>query len=335
MVTVLTLGESLLRLSTTPNERLRHLSELRVVFGGAEANVAHNLAMLGNKVRYATKVPANELAQNIYYELNAVGVDTQYIISKGSGRLGSYYVEVGSDLRASTVVYDRAFSEIANMKEREWDLESLFDGIDIFHTTGITLGLSKFWHEYLLELIKFAKSKGIKVVFDMNYRSGLWSQEEAKQAFVKVLPYVDVLSANKLDAKHFMDIEIADESNSENFLEQIAQKYPNVEAIFGTNRISMTPNAYQLTGFYYDTETKKVFHSKKHQIQYVVDRVGAGDAYAAGIIDGIIKHRDPQSVVEFAMASSVLKHTIFGDANWFTTEQVEQFMKTSGGNIIR
>lgn len=337
MVKILTLGESLVRFSTVTEERLRQLSQLRVVFGGAEANVASNLAFLGNSVKYATKVPDNELSQNIIYHLNGVKVNTESIIkdrNKGA-RLGTYFLEVGSDLRASSVIYDRANSSLASMTEKEWDLEALFEGVTHFHTTGITLGLSKFWNNYLVELIEYAKSKEIMVSFDMNYRAGLWSQSEAKEAFAKVLPLVDILSANRLDAKFFMDIDIETYSKIDAFLGQIAQQYPNVRSIFGTNRVSDTPNAYRLTGFYYDTTTQSIFYSNEYEIRYVVDRVGAGDAYAAGILDGIVNQREPQVLVDFATAASVLKHTVFGDANKFTSEQIIQFMNSRGGNIIR
>lgn len=335
MAKILTLGESLLRLSTTKNERLRHLSELKVVFGGAEANVANNLAMLNNEVLYATKLPKNELSQNILYQLKGVGVNTENVIVEGNGRLGSYFVEVGSDLRASTVIYDRAYSKIASMCEGEWDLEKLFDGVSYLHTTGITLGLSKFWQEYLVSIIKFAKSKGVKIFFDVNFRSGLWTQEEAKIAFSKVFPLVDYISANKLDAKYFMDIDTALYAEPEQFLKEMAKKYPNFKVIFGTERESLTPNSYNFTGFYYDKDSEQLFHSKTYHIQHVIDRVGAGDAFAAGIIDGIVKNKESIDILNSATASSVLKHTVFGDANNFTADQIEQFMNSQGGNIIR
>lgn len=335
MTKILTLGESLLRLSTSTDERLRQLSHLRVVFGGAEANVANNLAWLDNEVQYATIVPDNELSQNILFQMKGVGVNTDKIIFDQVGRLGSYFVEVGSDLRASSVVYDRAYSSIASINQPKWDLEALFDGVTHFHTTGITLGLSSFWHQYLVEMIIFAKNKGIKVIFDMNYRQGLWSQSEAKVAFSKVLPLVDILSANKLDAKYFMDIDTDHASLPEEFLNKMADKYPNLSVIFGTNRLSKTPNAYDLSGFYFDVSNRELYHSTQYQINYLVDRIGAGDAYAAGIIDGIVKNREPRELVNFAIAGSVLKHTIFGDANKFTSEQIIKFMNTSGGNIIR
>lgn len=335
MPKILTLGESLLRLSTTKNERLRNLTELKVVFGGAEANVANNLAMLDNEVIYATKLPKSELSQNVVYQLKGVGVNTDNVIVKGNGRVGSYFVEVGSDLRASSVIYDRKYSSIATMDKKEWDLDKLFSGVTHFHTTGITLGLSDFWQGYLLEIIKYAKNKGVKIFFDVNFRSGLWTQAEAKIALSKVFPLVDYISANKLDAKYFMDIDTDFYDQPEQFIKEMSKAYPNFKVIFGTQRESLTPNSYNFTGFYYDTDSEQLFNSKKYHIQYVNDRVGAGDAYAAGIIDGVVKNKNGVDIVNFATASSVLKHTIFGDANNFTSNQIEQFMNTQGGNIIR
>ncbi|WP_446457694.1 PfkB family carbohydrate kinase [Tuanshanicoccus yangjingiae] len=332
---VLSLGESLLRLSTTSSERLRFLNHLDVTFGGAEANVAVNLSQLDHDVRYATVIPNNELAENIYSQMRSFGVDTSQIKQTETGRLGSYFVEVGSDLRASSVLYDRAFSAIAILDEPIWDMEALFKGVTHFHTTGITLGLSKFWHEYLVKLIQYAHKKGIIVSFDMNYRQKLWTQAEAKAVFQKVLPYVDILSANRLDANYFMDIDIETHSHPEAFLAQIAQKYPNVKVIYGTNRISITPNQYDLTGFYYDAKQLELTHSKQYKIQFANDRIGAGDAYAAAILDGIIKGRPAQVLVDFAVGASVLKHTVFGDVNRFSEQQIEQFIRSSGGNIVR
>lgn len=332
---VLTIGESLLRFSTQTDKRIRQSDYFRIAFGGAESNVALNLAQLGHSVSYATKLPQNELSESIFQLMRQYGVDTSNILLQESGRIGTYYVEVGTDLRASSVIYDRKYSTIAMMDKPEWDVERLFEGVTHVHCTGITLGLSPFWQTYLVELLKEAKKRQITISFDMNYRKGLWTQKEAKAAFEKVLPLVDILSANRLDAYHFMEIDTEKYHEPEQFLQQIASKYPNVQIIFGTNRVAHTPNHYDLTGFYYDVSSEKLHYSKSYEIRYVQDRIGAGDAYAAGILDGILKQKSPEETVNFAIAASVLKHTVFGDVNQFTSEQIEQFYSNNVANINR
>ncbi|MGT2785161.1 sugar kinase [Streptococcus merionis] len=335
MSTILTLGESLLRLSTPNNQRLRYLNQLDVTFGGAEANVAINLSQLENTVYYATCLPDNEIADNIPVQMRAFGVNPTHILKTDKGRLGSYFVETGSDLRASNVVYDREISSIALLDDDLWDLEKLFEGITHFHTTGITLGLSSFWHTYLLKLIEYAKSKGIVISFDMNYRQKIWNYEEAKDAFTAVLPYVDILSAGSLDAKYFMDIDIDAQSALGSYLEQISLKYPNLSIIYGMNRQSITPNQYDIVGYIYQPEEDKLTHSRTYRIQHANDRIGTGDAFTAAVLDGILKQREADSLINFAIGASVLKHTVFGDINQFTSEEIENFVQNQGSNILR
>lgn len=330
---ILTLGESLARLSSFDGQRLSNATQLNLTYGGAESNVAVNLSQLGHDVRHATKIPKNLLSQNLIALLQAHKVNVDNVLYGGE-RLGSYFVEGGAGLRPSRVIYDRAYSSIAMMEELEWDLDTLFEDVDIFHTTGITLALSEAWHKLGVDLIKEAHSRGIKISFDMNYRAGLWSTDTAKDVFQNVLPYISYLSASKLDAIAFMDIEESPEKTDADYIKDIAQKYSNLEVIFGTNRINKTPNQYTYQGFLYDAEADQMSHSKSYELDEVVDRVGAGDSYTASILDGIILDKDNAKIVEFATAAAVLKHTIQGDINRFTREDIEGFMQNSQ-NIIR
>lgn len=332
---ILSLGESLMRLSSQKGNRLSNATELFLHYGGAEANVATNLSMWNHDVKYATKLPAeNDLSRNIILQLKGYGVDCQNIIY-GEGRLGSYYLEVGTGLRATNVIYDRKYSAISLMDDIEWDLDQLFNDVDLFIITGITLALSPSWRQIGVKLIQEAKKRDIKVNFDMNFRQKLWSSQEAKETYAQLLPYVDYLSAGKLDAIHFMDVpEVEEEDEMSYYMQAIADKYPNLQYIYGTERRVKTPNTFDMNGFIWDCQSQAISKSVRYQIDSVVDRVGTGDTYAAGIIDGIVREDDLHKTVEFAMAATTLKHTVFGDVNLFTRQEIEEFM-VNKSNIKR
>lgn len=334
MTKVLTLGEIMIRLSSQKGNRLLNAAQLYLHYGGAEANVAVNLATLGHQVKYATKLPShNGLATNCVKQLQGTGIDVSNILY-GEGRLGSYFLEVGTGLRATNIIYDRKYSTISMMEDLEWDLDQLFEGVGLFHITGVTLALSKRWQEMGVDLIKEAKSRGIKISFDMNYRSKMWSYEEARAAFEEILPMVDYLSAGYLDAIHFADVDEIEGLGWDYYMDRMGEKYPNVQYMYGTNRDSLTPNSYLMTGYIWDNQNKDGYLSKLYELTTVVDRVGAGDSYAAGIIDGILLEKDLQEVAEFAMAASAMKHTIFGDVNLFNREEIEEFM-VNKANVSR
>lgn len=334
MKRILTLGESMARMSTQPGYRLSDSTQLRLHYGGAEANVAMNLSLLGHDVKYASKLPSNNgLANSLIAQLKGYGVDCQHVLF-GEGRLGSYYLEVGSGLRASHVIYDRYYSTISLMKETEWDLDELFADVSIFHITGITLALSEKWHQMGIELIKEAKKRGIIVSFDMNFRSKMWSQEVAKKVFQQLLPYVDYLSAGKLDAIHFMDIPEKEDSEWSYYAEEMAKVFPNIRYIYGTIRVSLTPNSYNMYGYIYDSKSQVARLSRLHANHTVVDRVGSGDSYTAAVLDGIIHGKALDEIVAFGMAASALKHTVYGDVNPFSREEIQFFM-SNASDVVR
>ncbi|MBP8892887.1 MAG: sugar kinase [Saprospiraceae bacterium] len=326
MKEVLTLGESMVRLSTQKGNRLSNATLLHLHYGGAEANVAINLSQLGHKVKHATKLPINNgLSESVVGELQGHGVDCSNVLYS-EGRLGSYYLEVGTGLRPTNIIYDRAYSTISMMKEIEWDLDKLFDNVSIFHLTGITLALSEDWQSMGLTLIKEAKKRDIKISFDMNYRQKMWSAEEAKKTFEQVLPHIDYLSAGKLDAIHFMDIAEKEDSDWEYYAQNMAEKYPNLQYIYGTNRELRTPNSYKMTGYIWDSVNSCGVVSSEYKNYTVVDRVGTGDSYTAGVLDGIINKKSLENIVEFAIASSALKHTVHGDINPFSRTEIDNFI---------
>lgn len=325
MGSILTIGESLLRLSTQVGRRLNDSKEFIADIGGAESNVAINLAQLEHQVKYATKVPNNPLGKKVFHRMVTYGIDCSEILY-GDGRLGIYYFEPGSGIRAGSVEYDRAYSSIAMMQEIEWDYDSLFEKIELLHITGTTLALSEFWHIAGVELIKEAKRRNIRVSFDMNYRSKLWDYQTAKNVYQQVLPYVDYLSASYLDMIHFMDIPLNDMTELEKGLTQVKEHYPNIQKIYGTKRELLSANSYRLLGYVYDADLHQYVESKQYVIDQVIDRIGAGDSYAAGVLDGIVLGKNNQEMVDFAIAMSALKHTLLGDVNLCTRFEIEQVM---------
>lgn len=326
MKKILTLGESMARLSTHSGYRLSDATQLQLHYGGAEANVAINMAHLNHDVKYATKLPnSNGLTNSLVAQLQAHAVDCSNIIY-GEGRLGSYYLEVGSGLRASNVIYDRKYSALSLVDKNEWDLDELFKDVSIFHITGVTLALSETWHEFGVELIKKAKERNIEVSFDMNYRQKMWSYEVATATYEKVLPHVDYLSAGQRDAIGFMGITEVEDAEWDYYLEEISKKYPNIQYIFGTIRDAITPNSYEMNGYIWDGKNNNGAISKQYNNYTVIDRVGSGDSYTAAVLDGIIHKKTLKEIVEFGIAASALKHTVYGDINPFNREEIESFM---------
>lgn len=334
MTKILTIGEPLMRLSSPKGQRLEDTKIFDFVVGGAEYNVACNLAQFGNDVSFASKVPNNSFGKNIIRNLKSFSVDTSQLLESNGSRLGIYYLEFGDGYRSSRVIYDRKYSAFAEMKYCEWDYDLLFKDITHLHLTGITLAISNFWEQIGFNIIEQAKRRGIFISFDMNYRQSMWSVDVAKQNFNKIVPLVDALSASHLDAKVFFDIKLDSNTVNSDYVEEIAHKFQNLVYIYGTDRINMTSNSYKIQGYLYNNKKRKLYCSRGYEILSVIDRVGTGDSYASGILDGIINGLSDDLIVEFAMASSVMKHSVFGDINKFTRKEIFNFL-SSDQNIIR
>lgn len=334
MSKILTIGEPLIRLSAPKGVRLQDANIFDFVFGGAEFNVACNLAQLGNNVSFATKIPDNPFGQQMLGKMKSISVDTSQVLIEQYGRLGIYYLEFGDGYRSSRVVYDRKYSSFSKILKNEWDFDVLFNEVTHLHISGITLAVSELWSKIGLEILTEAKKRNIFVSFDMNYRQSMWSIEDAKDIYQKVIPMVDALSASHLDAKVFFEIILEDNASNVDYIKAIGQKYPHLSCIYGTDRINITPNSYKIKGLLYNNKTLTMFQSKEYQIDSVVDRVGTGDSYASGILDGIMNSSSEQFTVDFGMASAVLKHSIFGDINRFNRSDIVDFF-SSGQNIVR
>jgi len=340
MARVVSFGEIMMRLATPNFLRFVQTKSFDVTYAGAEANVAVSLANFGLEASFVTKLPKNEFGIAVLRYLRQYNVDTSHIIF-GEGRLGVYFLETGYSQRPSKVIYDRANSTFALSKPEEYDWDRIFDNADWFHFTGITPALGDNLVQACLDALKKAKEKGITVSCDLNYRAKLWSQEKARQVMSQLVKYVDVLFANEEDAEKVFGIK-ADESNvvegklSLKGYEQVCRR---LKERFGFKRVvislreSIVANLNGWSGVLLDGDD---FYSAKQYTVHIVDRVGAGDSFSAGIIYGFLTGMKPQETLEFAVAASCLKHTIVGDFNEVTLDEVKSLMKGSGsGRVVR
>ena len=331
---VLTFGELLLRLSAPGYEKLFQNDNMKATFCGGEANVAVSLSNFGVDSCFVTKLPDNDIGRASAHSLDYFRVDTSRIIY-GKGRMGLYYLEKGASQRPSKIIYDRQYSAISLANEDEFNWDELFKDVGWFHWTGITPALSNNCFNILLKACKKAKDKGIIVSCDLNYRKKLWSQDGAKKAMRELVKYVDVCIGNEEDAQLALGIEskskVEDAELSVSDYENIAR---TIEKEFGckytafTLRESYSASRNGWSGILY--HEGKSFLSRKYDIQ-LIDRVGGGDSFSAGLIYGLIKKMTCQDAIEFAVAASCLKQTIEGDYNRASVEDVF-FLRDSGGN---
>jgi 2-dehydro-3-deoxygluconokinase len=337
MKKIVTLGEIMLRLSTYTGERLMQANKLTMHYGGAEANVGVSLAQFGYNVYFSSKVPNNPLGTAVERYLKSHSVNTDFLI-KGGERLGTYYLESGVGGRSAQVTYDRKYSSFSNLKLEELDLDELFQDADLFHVTGITLALSQNLRELVLEALKIAKEAGVKTSFDFNYRSSLWSQQEASAAITPLLPFIDICFCGELDAIHLLGMEPANETLQReerlvHYYKKIQEKYPNIQYNSSTFRTVLSASSNKLQGNLYTNG--ELYQSKEHNIDQIVDRVGGGDAFAAGVLYGILEKLPAKRVIDFATTASALKHTVHGDCNAFSAEEVARMVENGSGKINR
>lgn len=330
-----TFGESLLRLSPQGREVLFQTPLMTATFGGAEANVAVSLANYGENVTFVTALPENPIADAAIRELRGFGVDTSCIKRSGE-RVGIYYAEAGACMRPSKVVYDRAHSSISEVKAGDFDWDTILKGATWFHTTGITPALAAGTADVTLEAVKAAKKCGVKVSCDLNYRKKLWKWGKTpKEVMSEITKYVDVLIANEEDCQKCLGIELdvdvtsgkLDTGKYKVLAQKIMAEFPNVSALAVSLRESVSAdwNNWSIV-----LATKDNFYiSKKYEIRNIVDRIGGGDSFGSGLIWGLNNLEGPQAAIEFAAAASALKHTIYGDYNRITVNDV---MTLAGGD---
>ncbi len=331
---VLCMGETLLRYSTPKGQRFQDL-EFKVHVGGSETNIAVNLSQLGIQSLLLTKLPDHALGDAVMRFLHSYNVDTSPIILS-NGRIGSYYLEIGTGNRTSQVIYDRANSCFTTLKEEEVDIPGLFQDVDAFMVSGITVALSTEIKELVIKMMKYCNEHDILVIYDSNYRAKLWSIEAAGQALKEILPYVNVLSAGILDALNLLQYT----TDKDTFTDQlndlytkIQTNYPQIEYMVSTSREILSSSVNNLTGYIY--HNGKLTSSKIYHIDDIVDRVGGGDAFMSGVIYGILHHLDDTDIITFGAVSSVLKHTVAGDANQFNEKEIQQFIESGTSRINR
>lgn len=339
MKRVVTLGEIMLRLTTPGHERFVQADNFDVCYGGGEANCCVSLSNYGLETRFVSKVPKNDIGQSAINSLRRYGVDTSFM-ARGGDRLGIYFLESGASQRASKVIYDRAHSSISEAKASEFDWDAIFKDVDWFHFTGITPALGDDAAELTLEALKAAKAKGITVSVDLNYREKLWSQEKAKEVMTKLMKYVDVCIGNEEDADKVFGIRAENTDISKGEInhkgyEEVAKKIMetfDVKLVASTLRESYSASDNGWSAILNDG--KKSYLSKKYDLR-IVDRVGGGDSFASGLIYGLVMENPLDEALEFAVAASALKHTIPGDTNHVSKEEVLALVGGDGSGRVQ
>ena len=342
MAKVVTMGEIMLRLSTPGNEKFIQADEFDVCYGGGEANVAVSLANYGHDAEFVTAVPKNPIGECAVAALRKMNVGTEHI-ALGGERLGIYFLETGSAMRASNVVYDRAHSSISTATAADFNFDKIFKGVDWFHFTGITPAVSDTAAELTEVALKAAKKAGVKVSCDLNFRKKLWSSEKAQKVMTNLMQYVDVCIGNEEDAEKVLgfkpgntdvtsgDLEL---SGYQDIFKQMVAKF-NFEYVVSSLRVSHSASDNGWSACIYKRDTKEFYHSREYHITPIVDRVGGGDSFAAGVICGMLDGKDFKEALEFGVAASALKHTIPGDFNLVSRADVENLAGGDGSGRVQ
>jgi len=337
-------GEIMLRLSSPGNKRFIQVNSFDAIYGGGEANVAVSLQNFGIDVDYITKLPKNEIGDACVNYLRKFGVNTDKIVRAGD-RIGIYFLEIGSSVRPSKVVYDRNHSAISEANIDDFDWDALFEGITWFHWTGITPAISQNLASICLEAVKVAKEKGIIISCDLNYRSRLWKYgKEPSDIMPELVKYCDVAIGNEEDAEKVLGISAPDTDVTsgkldaqkyKSVVEEMVKKYPNLKKVAITLRGSISASYNTWSAVLYDG--KKMYESPQYDINPIVDRVGGGDSFMGGLIYGLLTYKeDLQSALNFAVAASCLKHTIYGDFNMVSIDEVLKLMSgDASGRVSR
>ena len=331
---VATFGEMLLRLSAPDHLRLTQADQFRVHYGGAEANVAVSLAQFGLDVRFITKLPSHELGQNGVNELRKYGVETKYI-TRGGERVGLYFLEKGASQRPSKVLYDRAYSAMSQANKEDFDWDQLLEGVKHFFVTGITPALGENVAELCLLACKKCKEKQITVWCDLNYREKLWSKDKASKVLQEMMQYVDCCITNEHHAVDMLGVSYIEGQSEKERLEYLAKEMTrkfDFQLVALTMRKSISASNNILSAMLY-TEDKSYF--AKSYDMHIIDRVGGGDAFAAGLIYAIEKGYTKEAAIEFATAKECLKHTIEGDFNQVSVQEVLNLMNGNGQGLVQ
>lgn len=336
---IVTLGEIMLRLSPTGNYRFVQSESFQIFPGGGEANVAVSLANYGHTACFVSKLPSHEIGQIAVNALRRYGVKTEYI-SRGGDRVGLYYAETGASMRPSKVIYDRAHSAIAEADISDFDFDKIMEDADWFHWSGITPAISDKAAEIVRAACEAAKRHGVTVSVDLNFRKKLWTSEKAISVMRPLMQYVDVCIGNEEDAnmclgyKPDADVE-GGKTDAEGYYEIFKgmMKEFGFKYVVSTLRESYSASHNGWKALIYDGKT--FYESKHYDINPIIDRVGGGDSFSAGLIHGLLSYKDQAKALEFAVAASALKHTIPGDFNLVSTSEVESLAKGNANGRVQ
>ncbi|WP_055069258.1 sugar kinase [Clostridium massiliamazoniense] len=332
---ILGIGEIMMRLSPTDNDVLGTSNKLNETYGGGEGNVICSLANFNHKTKFFTKLPSNDLGKKSLKVFKERDVDLSNVIF-GEGRLGIYFLEEGVGVRNSKVIYDRAYSAFSMIKEEEINYDELLKDVGLLHISGITAALSEEHRKITLNLVKEAKSRSILVSYDSNFRAKLWSAELCGQFLKEILNYVDIAFLGHLDITKLLnfnhDFIGIHKEDLKILYDKLQKEYPNIKVIASTKREIESARKNSLTGYIY--EKGILVESEKYTFD-ILDRVGGGDAFSAGVLHGLIEGKSLKDVIEFGTVASVLKHSYKGDINYCTKEDVEIFLANGVSAIGR
>ena len=354
MTKILGFGEVMLRLCPSGFKRFRQVipGNMDVTFGGGEANVCASLAMFGDEASYLTALPDNAITESFSAQMRGLGVDVSNVVIKENSRIGIYFVEAGANQRASNVIYDRAYSAISMSGPEDYDFEKALAGVKHVHITGITPSLSEKAFLSTLELVKFAKSSGIKVSCDLNYRKKLWNWHDslkknklAEHCMAQIVPFVDLVIANEEDASDVFGIKAEHTELTKGHIdakayisvaEQLLESFPNVSQVAITLRESISASHNNWGAMLFDKASGRAHFAPlnadgeytPYEIRDIVDRVGGGDSFGAGLIHALYSDDccAPEKAIRFAVAASCLKHSVKGDFNYITRGEVLSLM---------
>ena len=338
---VVTFGEIMLRLKSPAHERFFQSPVLEATFGGAESNVAVSLATYGLFASFVTALPSGAIGDAAIAEVRRFGVDTRFIKRQGE-RVGIYFLEAGANQRASKVVYDRSGSSIAAAKPGDFDWDAIVEGARWFHVSGVTPAISQSTADLTIQAAKAARAKGVTVSCDYNFRKNLWRYgKKAPEVMREIVKHVHVGIANEEDCQMALGVDVdvdvhggsLDVDKYRVIAQRVFKEFPNLEKQVITLRESHSADRNGWSAVLYDgTELRQ---SRRYDITDIVDRVGAGDSFAGGLIYGLLQYGDDQRALEFATAASCLKHSIPGDFNRVTVAEVEALMKGEGSGRVQ
>jgi 2-dehydro-3-deoxygluconokinase len=341
MPKVVTFGEIMLRLSPPGFERFLQSPVLCATFGGGEANVATSLARFGLDSYYVTRLPKNDIGEAAVRALRSEGVKTDFIL-RGGDRIGIYFVEAGASQRASNVIYDRANSAISELEPGSVDWATIFQGAAWFHVTGITPALGEKAAASTREAIEAASKAGVKVSVDLNFRKKLWTEAQAQKVMRPLMSHVDLVVANEEDIQSVLGLEVPNTDvtsghlNVEGFksvAERLSKEFgPSMVAITLRESVSASDNGWSAA--LWDNSSRRFVRSQRYDVR-LVDRIGGGDSFAAGLIYGLITGRDPEASLQFAVAASALKQSIPGDFNRVSVAEVDRLVKGDASGRVQ